>query len=685
MKKIAKILFYAGVGAAILASCQKELPHQKVTNICKPAEVSISVEGADGIIGLMAPKTKTYNIHVKAESIADQLMTVSIAPNPDKVAAYNAANNTAYDMVPGDAYEISKKTFYIPRYNTEGTTSTVTIKANGLPDDEKVRVLPLTITKIETEDDVTVKDSTVYITVYRISTSNIRFEKGTGTEADPFLVEVANDMFAMNNDLKEGEATYIKLAADIDMSQLGEWMPVNAIENPKTIHFDGNGKTIKKLYSNATVKPGLFGCLIGSVKNVTFEDCTIESGTDATGTGLIAGTATNATIENVTVKGLTINSAGNNNNGKHLGGLVGIAENCVFKNNNIEVEIPDHNADGKNPTATAGMIGVLKGTNNTVENCHTKGNICGHHYSAGLIGVVAAENQEIKNCSAEVNMTTFGNLSGCFIGYANKGLKVTGCSAKGNHMSNAQLNYKGGFIGACQGAMTVTRCSYEGEYTNHSGTHVGAFIGNPYKGSTDWNDNVPAPGSVFTDCYAAGKLTVSAGASNKGRMQGGFIGVIEGGTNITISRCYSSVDLIVPGANGAIGGLIGCAVMSSTKMAESINFTMQDCIAWNAVINNDAPAISGGFSTGAIIGAVAKPSTLSNNYRRADMNFTEVKAEGSYTLSDQASADDLVLAQPRCAYHGVAAPADATCSSVAKSLGWSEEVWDLSGSMPKLK
>ena len=179
--------------------------------------------------------------------------------------------------------------------------------------------------------------------------------------------------------------------------------------------------------------------------------------------------------------------------------------------------------------------------------------------------------------------------------------------------------------------------------------------------------------------------TVSAGASNKGRMQGGFIGVIEGGTDITISRCYSAVDLDIPGANGAIGGLIGCAVMSSTKMAESINFTMQDCIAWNAVINNDAPAISGGFSTGAIIGAVAKPSVLNNNYRRADMKFTEIKSEGSYTLSDQASADDLVLAQPRCPYHGIAAPADATCSSVAKSLNWPEDVWDLSGDLPKLK
>ena len=38
-----------------------------------------------------------------------------------------------------------------------------------------------------------------------------------------------------------------------------------------------------------------------------------------------------------------------------------------------------------------------------------------------------------------------------------------------------------------------------------------------------------------------------------------------------------------------------------------------------------------------------------------------------------------------CAYHGKAAAAGATVSSVAKTLGWSETVWDLSGTLPVLK
>ena len=36
-------------------------------------------------------------------------------------------------------------------------------------------------------------------------------------------------------------------------------------------------------------------------------------------------------------------------------------------------------------------------------------------------------------------------------------------------------------------------------------------------------------------------------------------------------------------------------------------------------------------------------------------------------------------------YHGKAAAAGTTLSSVAKAAGWSAEVWDLSGDIPKLK
>lgn len=687
MKRITKILFYVGVAATLFASCQKELPHRKVTLLDKPAELSLSIDGVEETIGLIAPKTKAYNIHVTAGSVSDQMLTVTIAPNPDKVAEYNDANNTNYDMVPGDAYEISNKTFLIPRYNTEGTTSTVTLKASGLPDDGLTRVLPITITKVEGEDDFTVKDSTVFITVYRISTANIRFEKGTGTAADPFLVEVANDMYALNNDLKEGEPTYIKLATDIDMSTIEEWMPVNTTEPYKTIHFDGDGHTISNMYSNATTMCSLFGAIKGSVKNITFKDCTLEPGIDATGTGLVAGYAKDATFENITVNGLSIESVGGYyNNGKHAGGLVGRADNCTIKNVNVEVDYVDTEADNKMPMLVGGMVGRFEGGVSTVDNCHVKGSVMGWYLTGGFAGAVAVDGMEFTNCSADVALTTLKDYCGGFIGYANKGIKLTGCHASGTLITGG--NYQGGLIGACQGEAVIRKCSSSVNITNKTNTHVGVFIGNLGKGYTTCNDGTSLGGSLVEDCYATGSLTVTAGNGNSGRMNAGFIAIIENITDCIVRRCYSAGDVSAIGANGPISGFI--AMIKMANVPDPMNCTVEQCLVWNKKIETSTTNANT-WSSGAIVGVSSNTNTMTDCYRRADMEYIEKCGEDVYTLFDQenSSSSSPLAYDPakkyRCSYHGKAAPAGATCSQVAKTLGWSEEVWDLSGEMPKLK
>jgi hypothetical protein len=67
-------------------------------------------------------------------------------------------------------------------------------------------------------------------------------------------------------------------------------------------------------------------------------------------------------------------------------------------------------------------------------------------------------------------------------------------------------------------------------------------------------------------------------------------------------------------------------------------------------------------------------------------------AAGAMTLFDQENVEGAAPASPEYssettqrAYHGKAAAADATASSVAKTLGWDEAIWDLSGAVPALK
>ena len=670
----------------MLASCEEELPHRVVTPIDAPAEVSLSIDGVSETIGLMAPKTKAYTMTIKAATKADQLLTFTVGANPDKVAAYNAAHGTDYEMVPGEAYELTTKEFYLPRYNDKGSTGTLTLKANGLPDDGKTRVLPISITKVEGDSETTMteSDSTVYITVYRISLADIRFEKGQGTEADPYLVEYANDMLAMTNDLKSGEPTYIKLANDIDMSTIEEWMPVNITEPYKTIHFDGDGHTIKNLYSNAADMTSIFGVLKGSFKNVTIQDATLETGVSQAGSGVVAGKAIDAEIKDVTVKGLTINSVGgNNNNGKNAGGLVGIAENCTIKNVNVEVNFVDADADNKMPRALGGLVGWCTGKVSTIDNCHIKGTVFGHHYVGGLIGIVGVDGMEVTNSSADAKITTLGNYCGGFIGYVNKGFKVSGCSSKGTLTHSG--NYHGGFIGVCQGEAEIKRCSAGVDITNEKGTHVGAFIGNLGKGTSDYNDNTNLGNSLVEDCYATGSITVTNGNGNSGRMNAGFVAMIEKINDCTIRRCYASGDVIA-NANGPIGGLVAGAHMGA-PLDGAVNFTMEKSIAWNGKIVS-TPANTTTWSSGAIIGTTAVNNTLTDNYRRADMEYVEKCDDTVWTPFDQenvSGSSPLPLDGNKAPYHGKAAPAGATCSSVAKSLNWPEDVWDLSGDMPKLK
>ena len=132
----------------MFTACEEELPHNQKVQFDTPAKLNLNVD-VNGDVELMAPKTKAYTITVQAKEIADDNLTFTIKVNPDKVQEYNTANGTDYEIVPAEAYSISTNTLYLPRYNRQSSTSTLTLKADGMPDDGKTRLLPITIEKIE--------------------------------------------------------------------------------------------------------------------------------------------------------------------------------------------------------------------------------------------------------------------------------------------------------------------------------------------------------------------------------------------------------------------------------------------------------------------------------------------------------------------------------------------------------
>ena len=162
-------------------------------------------------------------------------------------------------------------------------------------------------------------------------------------------------------------------------------------------------------------------------------------------------------------------------------------------------------------------------------------------------------------------------------------------------------------------------------------------------------------------------------------MAGGLIAVVENRTGVTVRRCFAS-GRVTSGWSQA-GGLMAIAKLAT--LTDSMEFTLEHSVAWNPAVLTQS--LSGNWSSGGIIGVSNVTNRLSGNYRRPDMEFYD---RPGWDLFDQADVSPTAPLEGYDAslyyypYHGKAAPSGATLSSVARSLGWPESVWDLSGDVP---
>jgi len=674
-----RYIIILGLAALACVSCQKTFDYQIKQKLDTPATLRLTFQDIDEPVVLMAPKTKSYTINLTAPSIADEMLSVTIAANPSKVAAYNKSHGTNYSIVPAEAYEFSSTSFILPRYNTTGTTSQLTLKSSGMPEDDETHVLPISITKIEGTDKVSMspEDSTVYVLFRRKLLPPSGFEEGTGTQADPYLIHNPTEMFCISKALKSGQKIYFKLAADVDMT--GEdWIPVNSVSPfDLAVDFNGNGHTITGLTSNADVYPSFFGVLVGSVYDVTFVNPRIDVGSSVAGflAGVAGTAAEGATVKNVTVKGLTVNCSGKTTG---LGGLVGSAIGSAFTNVSVDVKFVDADGDGTMPSAVGGFVGQCLTAASTFTGCKTSGTVYGAASTAGFCGYIeSVAGVKFENCSTSCTVTTTSQRCGGFLGYG-KAFDITliGCASSGDVTTNG--HYTGGLIGVFNGASTIKKCFSTGNVYAKGGNHIGGLIGNCGA------DSANEVGSLIEDCYATGDVTLSA---SSGRMGGGLVGVCEKAKNVTIRRCYASGNVTSP--TQQVGGIISFA--KSATLTENMGFTCEKCIAWNKKLTASNPAAAN-WASGAIAGTSNTVNTITDCYRRPDMVLVDTdNGSRDYKLFD---CDNISPSSPMTwfnatnnyyPHHGKAAPAGSTVSSVAQTLGWPSDVWDLSSEFPKLK
>ncbi len=252
------------------------------------------------------------------------------------------------------------------------------------------------------------------------------FSGGTGTAEDPYQIKTVDDLKKLN-DLSNNTATaaeylakHYKLMANLelnanskDYAKWGDaapayaWVAIGQLSNATlTGTFDGNGMTIKGLYSNAGNGKGfLWQMGEGAViKNLTIANSYIMGGKYIFG---IAGIMNGGTIDGCTVKDTILRATG----GDYCAGIAGwlLGENLVIRNCVSSATILQERGN-----KTAGIAACSK--NVTIENCANLGTVNGLKFVGGIVGEMDV-NTVIKNCYNLGEITAnerLGGLAGYF-------------------------------------------------------------------------------------------------------------------------------------------------------------------------------------------------------------------------------------------------------------------------------
>ena len=527
--------------------------------------------------------------------------------------------------------------------------------------------------------------------------------EGAGTESDPYRLSATRDLLAMKAALVKGQMTYFKLMNDIDMSSIENWEPLNPDEPYDLgIVFDGGGHSLKNLKSKEKHYSSYFGVLYGKCYNVKFVDAEIVSASNS-GAGIIGGYIGTggkpAIVSGVEASG-TVTC---NGKGQSVGGLGGNAREATIENCTMNVTVSNPMGDGVNRTATGGVVGKTMGSAVKIKNCVVRGIVeitkgVNNTYTGGIVGWQVDAGAEITGCEVYATVKSAGErvggivghyqggtLSGCkFYGEVNAASRLAGgiagitssASIIENCLSSGKIvckNIVGGIVGMNENTLTIRCCESSStiEINVNGVDGVGGVLGLASNGKT----------VIVEDCIFSGNMNVPTG-----QRVGGIVGDL--GTGSSVKRCYVSGNITGWAGVGGIVGRAGGLVWNAN--GNRYDNTIESCIAWFDNITATRGDDNGG-SSGMIVGYTGTKNTLKNCWRKPTATLTAKYCSEVYDQEDADATTPLVInaVPPKYTniypYHGKAAEAAATATSLAQSLGWSADVWDLSGSEPKLK
>lgn len=573
-----------------------------------------------------------------------------------------------------------------------GTELTLTVKAEGVSIKKSFTV----------EKSVNLAGGQLNIIQLNAENWNTALE-GAGTESDPYRLSSTRDLLAMKPALVKGQMTYFKMMNDIDMSSIENWDPLNP-KDPYDlgIVFDGGGHSLKNLKSKEKHYSSFFGVLYGKCYNVKFVDAEIVSASNS-GAGIIGGYIGTggkpAIVSGVEASGIVTNAG----KGQSVGGLGGNAREATIENCTVNVTVSNPMGDGVNRTATGGVVGKTMGSAVKIKNCVVRGIVeitkgVNNTYTGGIVGWQVDAGSEITGCEVYATVKSAGERVGGIVGHYQGGT-LSGCKFYGE--VNAASRLAGGIAGITSSASIIENCLSSGKIV--CGTSVGGIVGKNEntltikccESSSEIAinvNNVSGVGGILgvavndkavnvEDCIFSGRVNVPTG-----QRVGGIVGDLGAGSSVR--RCYVSGNITGWTGVGGIVGRAGGLVWNAN--GNGYDNTIESCIAWFDNITATRGDENGG-SSGIIVGYTGTKNTLKNCWRKSTATLTAKYCSELYDQEDADATTPLVInAVPSMytyiyPYHGKAAETTASASSLAQSLGWSTDVWDLSGSEPKLK
>ena len=329
---------------------------------------------------------------------------------------------------------------------------------------------------------------------------------GSGTEADPYLIENAGQLFwfaAVVNDgygdVAKNNSAWGKLTASIEIPDGHNWVSIG-----KDVYygsFDGGNFTVSNMQTSGDYPyVGMFGKVEGSeLKNIIVGASGFVTTNDVYGyagglVGYAYGQDKKVTITNCQVTFTTVI-------GDEAGGIVGRMDsfpeitNCSGSSNIIT---------SSSDYGTAGGIAGTMRMGGSIASCNSGSNTITGYYCGGIAGYV--ENQADP--------------------YANRSNSVTGCSAYST-VGNADSQYTGGIVGYVSSVskLTINNCR-TGNCTLTAAYNVNSRVGG-LLGSCANHDSV----SVKVSNSYTYNVTIS-----------GFnLAYLACGSYVTVENCYSNV------------------------------------------------------------------------------------------------------------------------------------------------